>query len=81
MVLYNSSKKSRRNNFEMPRYSTVHTSNEALLTGVALFFFSLSVNTISTDLCMCETEPDLTIPANRRLEFESQQQQQQQQNG
>lgn len=56
--------------FEMPRYSTVHTSNEALLTGVALFFLSLSVNTISTDLYMCETEPDLTIPANRRLEFE-----------
>lgn len=57
----------------MPRYSTVHggTSNEALRTGVALFFLSLSVNTISTDLYMCETEPDLTIPANRRLEFEA----------
>lgn len=32
---------------------------------------SQNVNTISTDLCMCETEPDLTIPANRRLEFEA----------
>lgn len=44
MVLYSSSKKSRKKGiFEMPRYSTVHggTSNEALLTGVALFFFSL----------------------------------------
>lgn len=41
MVLYSSSKKVEEINFEMPRYSTVHggTSNEALLTGVALFFF------------------------------------------
>lgn len=41
VVLYSSSKKVEEINFEMPRYSTVHggTSNEALLTGVALFFF------------------------------------------
>lgn len=68
----------------MPRYSKVHTSNEeVLLTRFAPIYLSLSqnVNTTSTDLYMCETEPDLTIPANRRLEFESQQQQQQQVNG
>lgn len=40
MVLYSSSKKVEEIIFEMPRYSTVHSSNEALLTGVALFFLS-----------------------------------------
>lgn len=57
---------------------TVHTSNKVLLTRFAPLSLSLekNVNTTSTDLYMCETEPDLTIPANRRLEFESQQQQQ-----
>lgn len=55
---------------------TVYTSNQVPLTSVLSFSLFLvvgkkNVNTISTDLCMCETEPDLTIPANRRLAFEA----------
>lgn len=39
MVLYSSSKKVEEINLKCQ--GTVHTSNEALLTGVALFLFSL----------------------------------------